>query len=522
MNDALRTKLNLVMTALVAFAVGLVAAVGFDLIPASLARARNPGIVWPTQATVAEAPTRAPAAGGMSNGFADIAERISPAVVTVNVERQVARPQRSRGLPSPFEDLFPDRGQPQIAPASGSGFVISENGYVLTNNHVVADAVRIEVRFADGKLYDDVRLVGRDETTDVALLKLEGGPYATAPLGSSDSTKVGEWVLAIGSPGFGGTGRLFTTVTAGIVSAKGRNIGILSQDYALRNEASPAIEDFIQTDAVINPGNSGGPLVNARGEVVGINSAIASTTGLYQGYGFAVPIDLARDVVDDLVKYGKVRRAILGVSVQGVTDEDAQYLGLREIAGAQVMSVGEDDSGPAARAGIRIGDVITAIDDVSVTTVSELQRRIREHEPGETVAVDIVRWEDGTRDRVNVKLASADGGSTSETRPAAASDFEDPLGIEVGELDADVRDQLELPTGMNGVVVEGVEQLGAAGRAAMQRGDVILSVNRQAIRSRKDYRKVVRDLEAGDVVGMLVYSPKQRARVPVTLRIPSS
>lgn len=520
MKDALRTKLNLIMTAVVAFAIGLGAAVRFDLIPASLARVHNPEIVWAAPPPAPAAAT--PSGGDLANGFADIAERLSPAVVTVDVERELTASTTPRGLPSPFEDLFRDRGRPRVAPASGSGFVISEDGYILTNNHVVADAVRIRVRFANGRFYDDVRLVGRDETTDVALLKLEGGPYPAAPLGSSDSTRVGEWVLAIGSPGFGGTGQLFTTITAGIVSAKGRSIGILSQPWDRRREASPAIEDFIQTDAVINPGNSGGPLVNARGEVVGINSAIASTTGTYQGYGFAVPIDLARDVVDDLVKYGKVRRAILGVSVQGVTDEDAQYLGLPRIAGAQVMGFPNEENGPAAKAGLEIGDVITAINGEPVATVSDLQRKVREHEPGETVRVDIVRWKDGSKGRVKVKLASADEGSTGEARPALATDFEDPLGLKIEAVDAGLRDQLELPDDLDGVVVEGVQPLGAGDRAGLQRGFVILSVNRRPIHSRKDYRAAVRGLAAGEVVGMLVYNPATGARIPVTLRIPKS
>ena len=352
MNDALRTKLNLLLTAAVAFAIGLGIAARLDLTPPSMARlAEYP----PLTLNVVE-PTPVQDEALPQSGFSDIAERVTPAVVTIFVERTIAEHSREgRALPPAWEDFLQEQ-PPQLIMGSGSGFIVSSDGYIITNNHVIESAEAIKIQLSDRREFT-AELVGRDPTTDVALLKLDADGLTPVTLGSSDATRVGEWVLAIGSPGFRGVGGpLTTTVTAGIVSAKGRNINIIGQEFASRNQDNLAIEDFIQTDAAINPGNSGGPLVNIRGEVIGVNAAIASNNGANQGYGFAVPIDLVQEVVDDLVRFGEVRRALLGVTIQGVDDAEARYYELDEVAGAKVMGVNEDMA--AANAGVRIGDVI--------------------------------------------------------------------------------------------------------------------------------------------------------------------
>lgn len=263
-----------------------------------------------------------------SNAFVAISEHITPAVVSVQAER-VSRPS-ARGrmqVPPGFEEFFRQfdgqQPQPRTQESSGSGFIVSKDGYILTNNHVVEDADRLRVAMQDRRIFD-ARVVGRDPTTDVAVLKIDATDLTTVTFGDDEQLRIGEWVLAVGNP----LGLDFT-VTAGIVSAKGRGLqGLQRTQYD--------ISDFIQTDAAINPGNSGGPLVNARGEVVGINSAIASQTGFYSGYGFAIPITLAKQVMDDLIAHGEVRRAVIGVSISEVTPEDAAVAGLEEIAGVKV------------------------------------------------------------------------------------------------------------------------------------------------------------------------------------------
>ncbi|MFW6085194.1 MAG: S1C family serine protease, partial [Gemmatimonadota bacterium] len=312
MTETMRTRLNLILTAAVAFAVGLAVTAPLDFTQRGMAHDANAPLVMDVRE-----PAPRDSQGGAPAGFSDVAEKIIPAVVTIEVEREIDTSRLPLSIPL---------GEDPVAPGSGSGFIISEDGYIATNNHVVQGARSIEVLLADGRRFDDVRLVGRDATTDVALLKIDAPDLVHAPLGSSGAARVGDWVLAVGSPGFGRTGSsLYTTVTAGIVSAKGRNIDILRRQF---DGPSPAVEDFIQTDAAINRGNSGGPLVNARGEVIGVNTAIASSSGSYEGYGFAVPIDLVQEVVRDLVEHGTVRRAVLGVSVREADDADSRWFGL--------------------------------------------------------------------------------------------------------------------------------------------------------------------------------------------------
>src|SRR5216110_1764388 len=285
-------------------------------------------------------PAAKPAAD-IGNAFVAVAEHVKPAVVFVK-SQHVERSQSQR-LPPGFEDFFPQRRRPQVEQGSGSGFIVSPDGYILTNNHVVAGADKVTVRLYDKREFT-AKVVGTDANTDVAVIRIDARNLPTVGFGNSDSTRVGEWVLAIGNPL-----EFNFTVTAGIVSAKGRLLqGLPHPSYG--------IQDFIQTDAAINPGNSGGPLVNIQGQVIGINSAIASETGFYSGYGFAIPINLARTVMDQLVKTGHVERAVMGVSIHDARQEDADAVGLKQISGVVVDSYTSDES-PARKAGIQPGDV---------------------------------------------------------------------------------------------------------------------------------------------------------------------
>src|SRR2546427_12410046 len=253
---------------------------------------------------------QAKAAVDLGDAFANVADHVKPAVVFIKSERRERI--SNRRLPPGFEDFFQVPRRPQVEQGSGSGFIVSQDGYILTNNHVVQGADRVTVRLLDNREFS-AKTVGTDPSTDVAVIKIQTTGLPTVRLGDADSTRIGNWVLAIGNP----LGEAFTfTVTAGIVSAKGRLLAGLQQTRY-------AIQDFIQTDAAINPGNSGGPLVNIRGQVIGINSAIASETGVYAGYGFAIPINLARTVMDQLVKTGRVERAVMGVSIHDARQEDA-------------------------------------------------------------------------------------------------------------------------------------------------------------------------------------------------------
>ncbi|HSM09891.1 MAG TPA: trypsin-like peptidase domain-containing protein [Gemmatimonadota bacterium] len=521
MSDAMRTKLNLMLTAVVAFGIGLAATAPFDFARESMARPSNDPLVLDVRGPMDRSPNV-----DVPTGFADVARQITPAVVTIEVERELDVSAMPFAVPM---------DEPPVAPGSGSGFIISADGYIVTNNHVVAGARSIEVLLADGRRFDDVRLVGRDPTTDVALLKLEAPDLAHATIGSSEAAQVGDWVLAIGSPGFNGPGingrgsSLITTVTAGIISAKGRSINILRRQFS-SSQPSPAIEDFIQTDAVINPGNSGGPLVNSRGEVIGVNTAIASNTGTYQGYGFAVPIDLVREVVDDLVEHGTVRRAVLGITVSDVDDADARYLGLDRVGGALVRSVADDS--PAGEAELETGDVIVEVAGHEISSVSDLQRRIRTYEPGDIVTITIVDWQ-GERKTRRVELIAAEPVelAVADRQPDAASTSSaNPLGIRVQEIDGEVRRALALPRGLNGVVISDVDQNGPFARRADPRAVrgrmIITEMNRREIESVEDYQDVLDDVEPGDVVGMMMYDAQHEqagtpAWVPITVPVPS-
>src|ERR1043166_3749820 len=360
---------------------------------------------------------RAKAAVDLGDAFASVAEHVKPAVVFIKSERRER--VTNRRLPPGFEDFFQVPRRPQIEQGSGSGFIVSKDGYILTNNHVVQGADRVTVRLYDNREFT-AKTIGTDPATDVAVIKIQATDLPTVRLGDADSTDIGNWVLAIGNP----LGEAFTfTVTAGIVSAKGRLIAGL-------NQSRYAIQDFIQTDAAINPGNSGGPLVNVQGEVIGINSAIASETGYYAGYGFAIPINLARTVMTQLIATGHVARAVMGVSIKDATQEDAQAVGLSAIKGVVVRDYTSDDS-PAKRAGIQQGDVIISVDGQPVQSVPARQERVGFKKAGDVVQVTLVRSK-GQQQTVSVRLAAAPTGDdeTADDESAQKGDAHPPASRE--------------------------------------------------------------------------------------------
>ncbi len=516
MSDPLRSKLRFVLYAAVALALGLGLASGFHWAkggeaattanvalqpvstPADLTETATPEVASEPE-VASQQPGTAPAAlrelAEVSQAFVAIAQTVTPAVVSVDTR---GTPQRTR-LPQRFEELFgpqhPEIDTPYDVPLGrGSGFIVSDDGYVITNNHVVAAAERITVQLPDGRQFP-AELVGRDPTTDIAVLKIEDDDLPTVKLGDSETTAVGEFVLAVGNPGTSLGSELPFTVTAGIVSAKGRNLRLIQSTSG----SDYAIEDLIQTDAVINPGNSGGPLVNYRGEVIGVNMAIQSTTGFYQGYGFAIPIDLAKDVMEDLIEYGRVRRAALRVSVREVSRADAMAFGLPQPRGAVVE--GFPDDSPAEKAGIQRGDVIIAVDDRPVERVGQLQRVVASYEPNDRVGVTVIRY--GERLSFNVRLAEAD---IPQPEPARAAETTAPsnmmLGIQVSDIDTDVLNRYGFDSDLQGVLVTRVAQYGPAWNAGLRRDLVIQRVNGTDIGSVADFDRALEDVEPGDVVSL--------------------
>lgn len=367
--------------------------------------------------------------------------------------------------------------QPSLG--TGSGVIISEDGYIITNNHVVRKSDRIEVVLYDKRSFE-AKLVGQDISTDLALLKIDGDKFPKMDLGKSDDLKLGEWVLAVGNPF-----NLTSTVTAGIISAKSRNIGIMG--------GRMSIESFLQTDAAVNPGNSGGALVNSKGELIGINTAIESRTGSYSGYSFAIPESIFKKIIEDLKEYGKVQRAFLGVTIQNIDADMAKRLNLNTISGVYINEVNKD--GAAYRAGIRSGDVIINVDDKKTNTSSELQERISQYAPGDKINILVKRK--GKEKHFNLTLRNMIGG----TQLIKTSQV-DLLGAEFQMISKKDMYALKIPYGIRvSKLVDG--KLKGAG---IKEGYVIVNINNNPISSEADIYKVLSEIGDEGVFVSGVYS----------------
>jgi len=370
--------------------------------------------------------------------FVASAQLVTPAVV--HVKSQVAYTPRSQrdpiqeffGIPDPRGDRGQGGGNGAMPMSSGSGVIISPDGYIVTNNHVIEGATKVDISLDNNKRYE-ATIIGTDPTTDLALLKIEADNLPFVKFGDSDQTKIGEWVLAVGNPF-----DLNSTVTAGIISAKARNINIL------RNvENNLQIESFLQTDAVVNPGNSGGALVNLAGELIGINTAIASNTGTFAGYSFAVPSTLVKKVMDDLMKYGAVQRGLLGVSIQSVSPELADYLDKKFPVdqGVYVGGVNENSAGKAA--GLKEGDIIISIDGKAVNNVSMLQEMVARKRPGDKVEVEYIRDGKTSKTSATLKNFSGDTNIVKKEVPKTFT-FE---GLQFEDVKQQTKDQLKIAGG---------------------------------------------------------------------------
>ena len=486
-----RTRVRLLASAAVATVLGLGAVAALPTV--------SPADTTP-QAT-------APAfVAGAPSSFADLAAKVSPAVVNVSSTHVMTQEQGNGQMPfnfppgSPFEEFFKQFQQqqreqqknPQKVSSLGSGFIIDPSGYVVTNNHVVDGAKDIEVTLTDGSAYP-AKVIGTDAKTDLALLKVEAKqPLPFVPFGDSDKMRIGDWVMAVGNPfGLGGT------VTAGIVSARGRDI-----------HEGP-YDDFLQIDAAINQGNSGGPTFSTDGSVIGINTAIFSPSGGSVGIGFAIPSNLAKPIIAELKEQGRVDRGWLGVSIQPLTPDLTQGMGLTSDKGALVSSV--QDNSPAAAAGIKSGDVVMRFGDHAIESPKDLSRAVADTVSGATVPVKV--WRDGSEQTVEVKIAEMKEEVASAAQPgdesgAAASDTVDQLGATLAPVNDLTRQQFGLSEDAKGVVIADLEQDSALAEQGVRPGDVIERVNDRKIANPSDVAKALQEAQADkrSVAVMLIES----------------
>jgi len=455
-------------------------------------------ILWMTVPGLAQ--SRTDAAKELSKAFSSAAKAAMPAVVSVRVEKTVhvsamSGPGGGSGFNDPFGQFgddflrrfFGDRLPQRQAPrkysekGQGSGFIISEDGYILTNNHVVGDVDKITVELQDGRVFDDARLIGTDPGSEVALIKIDGHGFPVLPLGDSDETEIGDWVIAIGNP-FG----LSETVTVGVISAVGRS-----------NVHIAAYENFIQTDAAINPGNSGGPLINLDGKVIGINTAIVSQSGGYMGIGFAIPINMAKAIEEQLRESGKVSRGYLGLIAQDVTSEMAEPLGMKESEGVIIAHI-EDDS-PAEKAGLKTQDIILEIDGKKVESYTAFRNEVAALKPGTRVHLEVLR--DGKSEDITATLGERPSEVAMKSTPTQES--KESLGMEVQNVTKDLAEQFGYRLG-EGVIVSGVVPGGPAADEGIEAGDLITSVDRQSVSSVSEFTAAVKQAKKNGKVLLLV------------------
>jgi len=431
-----------------------------------------------------------------------VAARVTPAIVNVAVTAKVDQKKvmmqqgMPEGLPDDmqqfFQRQFGGRGQmvpqqPQFQHGIGSGVIISPDGYIITNNHVVADATDIKVTMSDRRILS-AKLIGTDPLTDLAVIKIEGSNFPNVPLGDSSQLHPGQTVLAFGNP-FG----FRFTVTRGIVSALNR-----PNPY---NDDPRKPGQYIQTDAAINQGNSGGPLVNARGEVIGINTFLISPSGSFSGMGFAIPTQIVQPTVDSLVRYGKVSHSYIGVGITDVTPENSKFFDLKDANGAVISEVQPDS--PGAHAGLKVGDVITGLDGKKVSDAGQLQAEVSSKHPGTKVTLDVLR--DGKSANVPVTLEELGSKDKKEELSASADQGKPRWGIGIGDLTSDVREQLQAPQNLKGAVIERVQPGSPAEEAGLQPGEVIQSVNRQQTPSASDVQKALASVPKGQDAMVLVW-----------------
>ena len=433
--------------------------------------------------------TSAGAPAGAPGDFVYAAEATTPTVVHIKstVTRQAYRGQQ---IPDIFRDFFGDdfggsqRG-PQQSEATGSGVIISNDGYIVTNNHVVEGAQELEVTLHNKSKFR-AKVIGTDPSTDIAVIKIEGKDLPAVTLGNSDAVKVGEWVVAVGNPF-----NLESTVTAGIVSAKGRGLGIIGQSR--RNQMQPTaatagdspLESFIQTDAVVNPGNSGGALVNLKGELIGINTAIASPTGSFAGYAFAVPSSIVKKVSSDLIKFGNVQRGYLGISLDDLDSRKAEEYGVKVSDGVYVRDFTENSAAKAG--GVNKGDVIVKVDGMNIHSIPELQQSIGLHKPGDKVNVTVNR--DGREKDLSITLRNRTGGSEIIKRDESAAVMSS-LGAQFGNLSDQEKQRLSRYKIDGGVKVLSIDG-GKFARSQVEEGFIITKVNGKAVKTVKEFEAAI-------------------------------
>ena len=482
MTQTVKRNLSIAAIIVASVAAGMVMTADFGWLPGSSAQQLTPEGTIP--------PVALPS-------FADVAERVMPAIVSIRSTEIIQPGSRGQGI-NPFDFFFGDPRRPQdprrapIQPEAipqqgiGSGFIISPDGYIITNNHVVGNADRLDVYYGGGEKTARATVIGRDPATDLALVKIDvEEQLPTLRLGDSASVRVGDWAIAIGSPL-----QFENTLTVGVVSAKGRSLGLSAETFSFEN--------FIQTDAAINMGNSGGPLLNLRGEVIGINTAIS---GGGQNIGFAVPVDTAKKIYPQLKERGRVIRGFLGINIDEVDEDFKQALGLPTSDGVLVQGVTPDS--PADDAGIQHGDVITDVDQVHIRRTRDLIDYVSDQPPGTKIRLKVIR--DGKDRTITVTAGErpADGERPAPSQGEDVDATRSKIGISIQELTPAVRQRYGITDDANGVLITYVRPVSPAGEAGLAEGDVLVAINRQPVRSTADVQRAIEATPSGG--RLLVY-----------------